>query len=157
MTIHIITIIIFCIASLLISIVDIKTFHIPLLFNYLGIIICTILLFPQGKEIFINHILGAVILFLLFLLVSILSHKGIGLGDIQYSIFCGLISGIPGLFFSALFASFTGLIAFFLIFLSRKIRKTNAVCRKIPFTPFMFTGTLITYFLPMEKFTTFFL
>ena len=117
-------------------------FHISIFLNYIGVIICIILYLIKSPRLFINNFLGGIFLFLIFILVRIISHNGLGLGDIHYSFFCGLISGIPGFIFSALSSSMIGIIVFLLI---KIFSKNNKIMKtKIPFIPVMFIGTIIS-------------
>ena len=149
MNINTILIVIFFICSVIVSVSDIQTFHISLAANYIGLFLCIITLLISsilGKSYnsFLNHFLGAVCLFLVFLLVRIIAHKGIGWGDLQYSLFCGFISGIPSFIIASLLSAILGIICFFII---RVIKKRSVQALRIPFTPFMFIGTTITYFI----------
>ena len=136
--------IIFIFVSLINSYLDLKNFHISLILNYLGIISCIILgLIEIPNKLFINNLLGGILLLLLFLLVRQISHKGLGLGDIHYSFFCGLISGIPGFILSSLISSLIGIIIFLFIKILSKSRSIKK--KKIPFIPIMFIGTIISF------------
>ena len=132
---------IFIIVSLINSYLDLRTMHISIILNYIGIIFCVVLYLINSPKLFINNLLGSLILFFIFILVRLIAHKGLGWGDIHYSLFCGLVSGIPGFIFSALMASFSGL----LIFLIIKIRTGSKSIKevRIPFVPMMFVGTCL--------------
>ncbi len=129
----------FILVSLVNSFLDLRTMHISLVLNYVGITVCVILYLINSPYLFINNLLGSIILFLVFILVRIIAHKGLGWGDVHYSIFCGLISGIPGFIISAFMASVIGFIIFFIIriFSQKSIKNI-----RIPFIPMMFAGTL---------------
>lgn len=133
----------FCIflsVSIINSYLDLKTMHISLVLNYAGLVICALLYLLNSSGLLVNHLLGGLILFLVFLLAWKLSNKKLGWGDIHYSIFCGLMSGFPGFIFSALIASFTGLAVFLFIKLFSSKKEVTKV--RIPFIPLMFAGTL---------------
>ena len=149
MNMNTIIIIIFIICSVIVSVSDILTFHISLIANYIGLSLCAILLLvssilEKSYVTFINHFLGAVCLFLVFLLVRIIVHKGIGWGDLQYSLLCGFVSGIPGFIIASLLSAILGILCFFII---RIIKKQSVQALRIPFTPFMFIGTTVSYFI----------
>lgn len=149
MNMNTIIIIIFIICSVIVSVSDILTFHISLIANYIGLFLCFItLLIPsildKSYNSFLNHFLGAVCLFLVFLLVRIIAQKGVGWGDMQYSLLCGFVSGIPGFIIASLLSAILGIICFFII---RIIKKQSVQALRIPFTPFMFIGTTIAYFI----------
>ena len=130
---------VFIIVSLINSYLDLRTMHISIILNYFGIIACVVLYLLNSPKLFINNLMGSLILFFIFILVRLIAHKGLGWGDIHYSLFCGLISGVPGFIFSALMASITGLIIFLII----KIRIGSKSIKQIrvPFIPMMFLGT----------------
>ncbi len=130
---------IFIIVSLINSYLDLRTMHISIILNYIGIIACVVLYLLNSPKLFINNLMGSLILFFIFILVRLIAHKGLGWGDIHYSLFCGLISGVPGFIFSALMASISGLIIFLII----KIRIGSKSIKQIrvPFIPMMFLGT----------------
>ena len=130
---------VFIIVSLINSYLDLRTMHISIILNYFGIIVCVVLYILNSPKLFINNLMGSLILFFIFILVRLIAHKGLGWGDIHYSLFCGLISGVPGFIFSALMASISGLIIFLII----KIRIGSKSIKQIrvPFIPMMFLGT----------------
>lgn len=132
---------IFIIVSLINSYMDLRTMHISIIINYVGIGFCVVLYLLKSPKLFINNLLGSLILFLIFILVRLIAHKGLGWGDIHYSLFCGLVSGVPGFIFSAQMASFAGL----LIFLIIKIRSGSKSIKevRVPFVPMMFVGTCL--------------
>ncbi len=130
---------VFIIVSLINSYLDLRTMHISIILNYIGIIACVVLYLLKSPKLFINNLMGSLILFFIFILVRLIAHKGLGWGDIHYSLFCGLVSGVPGFIFSALMASISGLIIFLII----KIRIGSKSIKQIrvPFIPMMFLGT----------------
>lgn len=132
---------IFIIVSLFNSWLDLKTMHISIILNYIGIFFCVVLYLLNSPKLFFNNLLGSLILFLIFILVRIIAHKGLGWGDIHYSLFCGLVSGVPGFILSALIASLTGLLLFLII----KIRNGSKSIKdvRVPFIPMMFIGTCL--------------
>ena len=133
--------IIFILVSIINSILDIKTMHISLFLNYSGITITVILLLIFMKHNVFEYLISAILLCLIFLLVRLLSHKGLGLGDIHYSLYCGVLSSVFASILSAFFAASIGIMAF--ILLKIFIREEKVMYRKIPFVPFMFLGTII--------------
>ena len=130
---------VFIIVSLINSYLDLRTMHISIILNYIGIIACVVLYLLNSPKLFINNLMGSLILFFIFILVRLIAHKGLGWGDIHYSLFCGLVSGVPGFIFSALMASISGLIIFLII----KIRIGSKSIKqfRVPFIPMMFLGT----------------
>ena len=79
----------------------------------------------------------------LFLLVYIVSKKGLGGGDVKFMAAAGLYLGLggvlPAMFLGTLF---TGVVGLILILLKKIDRKG-----KIPLAPFLYIGILITLFI----------
>jgi len=79
----------------------------------------------------------------LFLLVYIVSHKGLGGGDVKFMAVAGLYLGfggaIPVMLYGTVLAALTGLA----LILLKKIGRSDA----IPLAPFLFAGILLTVFL----------
>ena len=95
----------FVIFSLYNSILDLKTLHISLVCNYFGFGVVFFILLIFFKNRFLEYFLGALFLFCIFFVVRMITHQGLGLGDIHYSLFCGLVSGCPNFIISAFCAS----------------------------------------------------
>ena len=130
---------VFIIVSLISSYLDLRTMHISIILNYIGIIACVVLYLLNSPKLFINNLMGSLLLFFLFILVRLIAHKGLGWGDIHYSLFCGLVSGVPGFIFSALMASISGLIIFLIIKIRIGSKRIKQI--RVPFIPMMFLGT----------------
>ncbi|MBP3742094.1 MAG: prepilin peptidase [Treponema sp.] len=133
-------ILVFIITSLFICIFDIRTMHIPLWVLYTGLCLSVIFFALDDLSTFAWRIGGAASLFILFLICRFFSKGKIGLGDLQYSIYCGLVSSFPSCFYSVLISCFICLI-FFVI--KGLISKGKAIY----FTPFMFLGSIFVVFL----------
>ena len=90
----------------------------------------------------IDSALGFAIGGCIFLLVYIVSHKGLGGGDVKFmaaaGLYLGLKNAIPAMLYGTILAALTGLT---LIILKRINRKD-----KIPLAPFLYIGILITVF-----------
>ena len=134
------TIGVFIIVSLINSYLDFRTFHISLILNYIGLVICVAAIFIIAPSLLLNKTAGGVLLFLLFVLVRLLTHNGLGLGDIHYCLFCGFIAGCPGFIICSLISSITGILYF--LFIRLILKKEDAFKTRIPFIPMMFLGTL---------------
>lgn len=120
-------------------ITDIKYFRIPDVYTFIGtpiLLLYTILFY---KENLYSSVIGSLLAFIIFFLVRFFTKKGIGLGDIKFSILCGFYCGFPDIFISFLVSSFTGILFFIFIFLKNKVINKNI---KIPFAPFMVIGVL---------------
>ncbi|WP_458412343.1 prepilin peptidase [Schinkia sp. CFF1] len=89
-----------------------------------------------------NPILGAVIGFVLLLLIAIVSKGGMGGGDIKLFAILGLVLGwkliLLAFFMSTLFGAFFGIIGL----LIKKVERG----RPMPFGPYIALGTIVTYF-----------
>ncbi len=135
------TIGVFIIVSLINSYLDLRTFHISLILNYIGLVICVVAIFIIAPSLLLNKTAGGVLLFLLFVLVRLLTHNGLGLGDIHYCLFCGFIAGCPGFIICSLISSITGILYF--LFIRLILKKEDTFKTRIPFIPMMFLGTLV--------------
>lgn len=135
---------IFLIISIFLSYCDIKTYQINIIPNYLGIVLCFFVYLCFDKKELVNHICGLICMVLMFLLIKIINKEKLGSGDIHYSLFCGLISGVPGFIISGLITSFIGIIYYIVLYLVFKQEIKN---KPIPFIPFMATGTIISFML----------
>ena len=131
-------------------IIDINTKRIPneLILTMLAgwlLIIVPILFFDteNGIRVLIDSIYGLLLGGGLFLLVYLLSRKGLGGGDVKFMSAAGLYLGfsatIPAILFGTTIAALTGLV---LILLKKITRKDS-----IPLAPFLFIGIVITVFM----------
>lgn len=132
---------IFALVSIINSYLDFKTFHISLTLNYSGLILCLLVLLIGKSPDLMNHIVGGFCLFLFFILIRWISHKGLGWGDIHYGILCGFAAGIPGFIVCTFISSIAGII--FFLSLKFLLKRKNAFKLRIPFIPMMFIGNLI--------------
>ena len=132
--------VLFLLISIPVSIVDIKTLRIPLIYMYLGLIITIIFeIFFRRKELAMD-IFSALLLFSIFSFIRIITKHGIGLGDVKFTLIKGLFSGFPFVLISSLISSLLGILFYLFLY----IKKINIENKKIPFLPFMSAGTLIT-------------
>ena len=140
-----IPLIIFIISSLIICIFDIKSLHLPLLVLYVSFITSSVFFILNDFEDFLLRMASAASLFALFFFCRLITRGKLGWGDIQYSAFCALLTGLP-LAFAAVLASCLLAALFFLIakFIKRPILQSK---KMIPFTPFMFVGSIFMLFL----------
>ena len=128
---------------------DINTKRIP---NNLVLIMITGWLFliiglfltdlDEGFTLLYDSIYGSLIGGGLFLLVYLLSKKGLGGGDVKFMAAAGLYLGldktIPAILYGTVLAALTGLV----LILLRKIGRKDT----IPLAPFLFAGILVTVF-----------
>jgi len=136
--------------SYIAMVIDINTKRIPnglILIMLAGWLLTTIpMVFfdtENGIRMLIDSIYGLLLGGGLFLLVYLLSRKGLGGGDVKFmsaaGLYLGLSGTIPAILLGTTIAALTGLI---LILLKRITRKDT-----IPLAPFLFIGIIITVFL----------
>ena len=132
------------------AISDIKTKTIPNSIVFWMLVAWVIAIAPKlffdtdtAVRFLVDSTLGFAIGGGLFLLVYIISRKGLGGGDVKYMAGAGLYLGfgkiIPAMLFGTILAAATGLT---LIILKKIGRKD-----KIPLAPFLYIGILIVVFL----------
>lgn len=126
----------FIFISIILSIYDIKYFHVPLLPLYIGLCISILLTVIMDKAILFHCVLGMLFMFLLFFLMRLITKGRMGWGDIQYALYCGFISGFPHFILAALFSSVIGIIIYFIIHKKEK---------RIPFVPAMMGGSVLSF------------
>ena len=125
---------------------DLKTKRIPngLMMMMLAawiIIMAPKIIFDTNDAIFLlqESVLGLVVGGGLFLLVYLISRKGLGGGDVKFmscaGLFLGLGGVIPVMLFGTVLAALTGLA----LILLKKIGRTD----KIPLVPFLYIGMLL--------------
>jgi prepilin signal peptidase PulO-like enzyme (type II secretory pathway) len=138
------------ILSYIAMVIDINTKQIP---NELILVMIAgwlLLILPMvffdtesGIRILVDSVYGLLIGGGLFLLVYLLSRKGLGGGDVKFMSAAGLYLGfsetIPVILFGTIIAALTG----FVLILLKKINRKDS----IPLAPFLFIGIIITVFL----------
>jgi len=128
---------------------DINTKQIPNELIVIMIIAWLILIVPvllydmdYGVKLLMDSLLGLLIGGGMFLVVYIVSRKGLGGGDVKFmaaaGLYLGLAGTIPAILFGSVLAAITGLI----LIVIKKIKRKDA----IPLVPFLFVGILITAF-----------
>lgn len=127
--------------ALPLSVIDIRTMRIPAWMTYAGCAAALVYMSVYGRPHLLNALTGAAVIFLLFLFLREITHKGLGFGDVRYSLLCGLYCGFPGILAGCALAALGGLLYFALFhIIKRNIPIKNV---KIPFAPFMTVGTVI--------------
>jgi Flp pilus assembly protein protease CpaA len=132
------------------AILDLKTKRIPngLILTIIAAWIITMtpkLFMDTGNAVTLlaDSALGAAICGGLFLLVYLISRKGLGGGDVKFmtvaGLFLGLGGAIPAMLYGTILAALTGLA----LILLKKIGRKDT----IPLAPFLYTGILIAVFL----------
>jgi len=137
------------ILSYIAMVFDINTKRIPnalvlvMIFGWL-MLMALIILFnaENGLRFLSDSIFGLLTGGGLFLLIYVVSRKGLGGGDVKFMAAAGLYLGfaetVPAIFYGTLLAAVTGLILFILKRLGRK--------DTFPLVPFLFIGIMITIF-----------
>ena len=98
----------------------------------------------SGIRLLIDSLSGLLIGGGLFLIVYLVSKKGLGGGDVKFMAAVGLYLGfaktVPAILYGTVLAAVTGLI----LVLIKKIKRKGS----IPLAPFLFAGIMIAVFLP---------
>jgi len=139
------------ILSYIAMVFDINTGRIPNKLVLLMIACWLLLIVPMlvtdtinGFRLLADSIYGMLIGGGLFLLVYLVSRKGLGGGDVKFMAAAGLYLGfagtIPVILYGSVLAALSGLV----LILLNKISRKDA----IPLAPFLFTGIIITIFTP---------
>ena len=135
--------------GIIISISDIKTKKIPnnivitmIVAWLITIIPMLIIQTPKALVMLQDSIFGFLMGGGFFLLVYVISKKGLGGGDVKFMAASGLYLGfhgvIPTMFCGSLLAAGTAIV----LILLKKIKRNDS----IPLAPFLFTGMLLTIF-----------
>lgn len=140
MLLTMLTILIYIVFSIPILIQDCKTCTLNPLYIYIGTFILIIISFIFQKNQIIEFTIAGFFALSIFLLIWLITNRNLGNGDIKYSFLCGFICGsIYNVIISTLISSLSGIL-FFLCF---RVIKSYKKETKIPFTPFMFFGTIL--------------
>ncbi|AZN39943.1 prepilin peptidase [Paenibacillus albus] len=90
----------------------------------------------------LNAIIGFVVAGMLFLMVYLLSRKGMGGGDVKFMAVAGLYLGfqlvLPAILYGAVLSALTAI----LLILTKRMGRKDA----IPLAPFLYAGILLTIF-----------
>jgi len=135
--------------SYLVAVFDINKKQIPNELIIIMITIWLILIVPliiydmdSGISVLTDSLLGVLIGGGIFMLVYIVSRKGLGGGDVKFMAAAGLYLGftgtIPAILYGTVLAAITGLV----LLICKKIGRKDT----IPLAPFLFVGILITVF-----------
>ena len=130
--------------AVVVAVVDLKFYLIPTTFVYGASLIALVYnYFYLDSPIFIEHVLAAFAVALLFLLIVLITRgKGMGQGDIVLVFLIGMVLGYGGTF-AAMFLAFLlgAIVSIFLIVFGRK-----KFGQTIPFAPFLIGGFLVSLF-----------
>ena len=131
------------------SVIDIKTKKIPnsLILAMFGAWVLAMVpkLFVDTEaalSLLFESVLGFAVSGALFLLVYLISKKGLGGGDVKLIAVLGLYIGLAGVLPAMLFGSIIAALTALVLLLMKRINKKDS----IPLAPFLYVGTLITLF-----------
>lgn len=132
------------------SLTDIRSKRVPnkLILGMVSIWTLTIVpqLFFQTEEgiaVMLSGLIGFVMGGLLFLVVYLISRKGLGGGDVKLMAVSGLFLGFNGVLPAMLYGSILASIFAIILILAKKIERKDT----IPLVPFLYAGMLLTVFL----------
>lgn len=128
--------------------IDLKIYKIPNRLILVGLVIRTVLLIIEAclfqetiKRSLFTSIGGGLFAFSLMMILSFVTKRGIGYGDVKLFTLIGYCLGISDtysvLFYSVLFAAIVGI---YLLFVKKCSRK-----QKIPFAPFIYMGAYAVF------------
>lgn len=141
---------VFLIFAVPLSVMDIKSYRISLLYDFLGtaVFLCIRLFLPQASfsrrlEIIISSVLSSLIV---LGLTRVFSAGGLGKGDIIFglfaSLYCTFWKNLAGLVFAALL----GVLTYLFFAVLDKIKKNKRILRPvfaIPFVPYISAGAVL--------------
>lgn len=91
-----------------------------------------------------NYFLSAIGIFTVFLLLFLVTRgRGIGFGDVVFSLFMGYVLGFPKIVLGVYIAFLTGAIISLILVISKRKKFKGGI---IPFGPFLVTGTVVSIF-----------
>lgn len=97
--------------------------------------------FFQQQMIILNIIVGMVFLLFFLGLVVVTRGRGMGLGDVKYAFFMGLLLGYPKILVGFYLSFLTGaIVSLILIVMKKKTFKST-----VPFGPFLVLATIVSY------------
>jgi len=132
------------------SVIDIKTKTIP---NMLVLAMLAGWVLVIVPHLFINtdstinllwdSLLGFAVCAAMFLIIYIISRKGLGGGDVKFMAVAGLYLGLSGVLPATLYGTILAALAGLILIILKKIGRKDS----IPLVPFLYIGILITLFL----------
>lgn len=123
---------------------DLKYGIIPDKIVFSSILVSIVYLFINHKSLIINHLVSALMSFLFFLILYIVTkRKGMGFGDVKLVFLLGIFLGWPYIIIALYFAFLTGAVVGCILVLWRKKKLTGGT---VPFGPFLVLGAIIALF-----------
>ena len=124
--------------------IDLKQGIIPDKIVYPAILLTFLYLIFYSPNLFANHLFPAVLSFLLFFLILLITGgRGMGFGDVKLSFLLGLFLGFPKIIAGIYLAFLTGAIVSIILIIWRK----KAFRGTIAFGPFLVLGGILALFL----------
>lgn len=136
----------FAVIMVAVTLSDLKYQLIPDRITYPGIIVLFVLRIWIHSEPIWSYFFGSLLGGGFLLLFAVLSRGGIGGGDIKLFFLIGLVLGWQDTIMALFLSIFIGALAGGILLLSGKVKRKQM----IPFGPFIFIGTIITYFYGTE-------
>jgi prepilin signal peptidase PulO-like enzyme (type II secretory pathway) len=126
---------------------DFKHYLIPDKVIYLAVVSACIFSFFFGHYQFLNYLLSAAGIFIVFYSMVILSRETwMGMGDAKLVFLMGMLLGWPNILIALFSAAFLGSLIGILMIIMKK-KKINS---QIPFGPFLVTGSVVSFFWGQE-------
>ncbi|OEF98058.1 prepilin peptidase [Vulcanibacillus modesticaldus] len=132
----------FVMLMIAVTLSDLKYQIIPNRLTYPGIVLLFVLRLWIHTEAIWSYLIGAFVGSGFLLLVAILSRGGMGGGDIKLFFFIGLALGWQNTLLALFLSMAIGAIFGGILLITGKVQRKQM----IPFGPFIFIGTIITYF-----------
>jgi prepilin signal peptidase PulO-like enzyme (type II secretory pathway) len=120
-------------ALLLCTGTDLIEYRVPNVITYPGTLLAIVAaaVFPQGDVV--NAVLAALVAGLAFLIMSILTRGGLGLGDVKLAMLIGAALGFPGGYQALLAGVMAGGLVILVLFVTGVVSRRQAV----PYAPFL--------------------
>ena len=130
---------IFLISGIVISVQDIRTFHLPLSVIYSAAALILIFRFCYEVNAGILFAAGGISAFLFYSFIRMITAGALGMGDVHLAFLCGCYNGIYDFFLSSFLSALTGSLFFLFqrIFFRKSIRNL-----RLPIAPFMTVSSL---------------
>ncbi len=113
---------------------------------YAGTVVIAVFLFLVNRNIFLHGLLAALVSFAIFFITHKIVGRKLGMGDVKYSLLCGIAAAqilwaIAGLLAGCVITALT----FEICYLAEKKDKVKT----LPFVPFLFAGMIIVLVVKM--------
>ncbi|WP_298585388.1 A24 family peptidase [uncultured Kocuria sp.] len=133
--------------AVVLSVIDLRHHLLPnaVVVPALGIGFVLLALAATGENAWgalLRAVLGALVLFVLYLVLALISPAGLGMGDVKLAAVLGLFLGFQGwgaLFVGAVLASVVGMVVGLAVLASRR----GGLRSDVPFGPSMLAGALV--------------